>query len=123
MQKCSDCCEFHLSMGFYLLTCMYIDEAFEKTFTMSLDLFGISDGRVLKLFELPTRRSRRLNCPNSGDCEPITLLHLGFVDFPKYFVAISFDGLQSVHQRYHINNIHFYVSLERIHLFISRYIT
>jgi len=76
---------------------------------MKLDLYGSAKGGIVKLFEAPTEKERKLTCPGHGMCEPITLFHLGFIDFSKYFIVIKLYGLESTHERYHISDIHFFV--------------
>lgn len=76
-----------------------------------LDLYGVTKDGVGKVFEATTKKERRLVCGGIGRCEPINLFHLGFIDFNKYFMVIKFFGLESTHDRYHIKDIHFFVSI------------
>lgn len=86
----------------------FLDDSFEKTFSISMDLYGISSGSVVKIYNTLNKQSRHLKC--HGDCEPFTVLHLGFIDFAKYFIVVRFSDLKGVHERYHIKDVHFYVS-------------
>lgn len=87
-----------------------LDEAFEKTFEIFIDLFGIENGKVVKILNHSTRRFRRLECRGGGACEPFTVLHLTFIDFAKYFIVVRFSDLENINQRYHIKNVRFHVS-------------
>lgn len=87
---------------------IFLDDSFEKTFSISMDLYGISSGSVVKIYNTLNKQSRHLKC--HGDCEPFTVLHLGFIDFAKYFIVVRFSDLKGVHERYHIKDVHFYVS-------------
>lgn len=98
---------------FKIFYAFYLDDSFEKTFAISLDLYGISTGTVVKILNTSNKRSRHLKC--QGECEPFTVLHLGFIDFAKYFIVVRFSDLKGVHERYHIKDVHFYVR----YLFIS----
>jgi len=89
-----------------------IDEKFEKNFAITLDLYGISDGKVSKIMSHATTRLRHLVCSGGNLCEPFTIMHLGFIDFAKYFIVVKFSQLESIHERYHIENIHFHVCKE-----------
>jgi len=40
-------------------------------------------------------RDRTLSCPGKGWCEPIVVLHLGFLKYSKFHVEVQFDGLQN----------------------------
>ncbi|XP_021943520.1 transmembrane protein 181 [Folsomia candida] len=84
------------------------DEAFEKTFEIFIDLFGIENGKVVKILNHSTRRFRRLECRGGGACEPFTVLHLTFIDFAKYFIVVRFSDLENINQRYHIKNVRFH---------------
>jgi hypothetical protein len=88
----------------------YIDESFEKNFEVFVDLYGIDQGKVVKILNHSAKRSRRLDCHRKGECEPFTVLHLGFIDFAKYFVVVRFADLESIHETYHIQDVLFYVS-------------
>lgn len=92
-----------------LLVTLHSDESFEKTFEVTVDLYGIDDGKVVKILNHSTRRSRRLNCHGGGQCDPFTVLHLAFIDFAKYFIVVRLTDLDSIHLRYHIKDIHFHV--------------
>lgn len=85
------------------------DEAFEKSFEVTVDLYGVDGGKVVKILNHSTRRSRRLECHGGGSCDTFTILHLSFIDYAKYFVVVRFSDLETVHKRYQIKDVHFYV--------------
>lgn len=55
-------------------------------------------------------RTRHLKCSRST-CEEFTVLHLGFLDYAHYVITVKFFDLGHFHQRYHINELKFYVRL------------
>ncbi len=44
------------------------------------------------------------------NCSELLILHMGNFDFAHYFLTVKFYGLESIHSRYTIKDIHFYVS-------------
>lgn len=60
-------------------------------------------------------RTRHIRCQQSI-CEEFPILHLGFLEFTHYILTIQLYGLESFHERYHIKDIIFYVSLKRAHI-------
>jgi len=100
----------------HFLHAFIIDDSFEKTFAISLDLYGIATGQVVKILNTSNKRSRHLKC--QGECEPFTVLHLGFIDFAKYFIVVRFSDLKGVHERYHIKDVEFYVRISFLHFSI-----
>ncbi|ODM90187.1 Transmembrane protein [Orchesella cincta] len=108
--ECHFICRLNLSKivscSIFLTLFLMRRRLFEKTFGISLDLYGISTGTVVKILNTSNKRSRHLKC--KGECEPFTVLHLGFIDFAKYFIVVRFSDLKGVHERYHIKDVDFY---------------
>ncbi|KAG8258701.1 hypothetical protein J6590_025867 [Homalodisca vitripennis] len=90
------------------------DEVYEKPFQVSISIEGISPGHK----KIPVMRSdryhnrtRHLRCAKQT-CEPVTVLHLGYLYFSRYLFTVHLYGLQSFHKLYHIREINFFMSGE-----------
>lgn len=54
-------------------------------------------------------RTRDLACERQN-CSEILILHMGYFDYPHYALTIRFYGLESIHNRYTIKDVNFFVS-------------
>lgn len=55
-------------------------------------------------------RTRDLQCERQN-CSEILILHMGYFDYSHYALTIRFYGLESIHNRYVIRDVIFFVSL------------
>lgn len=81
-------------------------------FHAALTIQGVTDEGhgtpVSILDENQTRnRSRRMLC-SEQECSEFTVLHLGFLDFSHYIIAIRFYELETIEQKYPIKDVTFY---------------
>lgn len=86
------------------------DEVIDKAFQVSVEIDGITQQHkpVSVLRHMAKNRTRHLKCSKST-CEEFTVLHLGFLDYAHYVITVKFFDLVHFHQRYHINELKFYV--------------
>ena len=54
-------------------------------------------------------RTRDLQCERQN-CSEILILHMGYFDYAHYALTIRFYGLESIHNRYTIKDVNFFVS-------------
>lgn len=92
------------------------DETFDKSFQVSVEIDGITDEHK-PISILPRHkaknRTRHLKCMRSL-CEEFTVLHLGFLNYAHYVIAVRFFDLNFFNERYHIKNLKFVVSCSLI---------
>ncbi|KAH6927938.1 hypothetical protein HPB50_009981 [Hyalomma asiaticum] len=109
------------------------DETFRKAFHLEVNIQGItSKGHVVNVYGTarPHIRVRQLVCSKkasmtppgivaficSGDttaanrrvCEAFTVLHLGFLDYSRYLLTVTFYGLETIDEKYHIDDVTFH---------------
>lgn len=87
------------------------DEVIDKPFQVCVEIDGITESHK-PVSVLPTHmaknRTRHVKCSRST-CEEFTVLHLGFLDYAHYVITVKFFDLGHFHQRYHINDLKFFV--------------
>lgn len=58
-------------------------------------------------------RTRDLRCTRQN-CSEILILHMSYFNYAHYALAIRFYGLESIHSRYTIKDINFYVNYKML---------
>ena len=58
-------------------------------------------------------RTRDLKCERQN-CTEILVLHMGYFNYAHYALTIRFYGLESIHSRYSIKDVNFYVKIALI---------
>lgn len=88
-------------------------ETFHKDFTVALKIKGIVDEKGSKSLTILSEdiklgggRTHHLYC-SVRRCDPIQTFHLEFLEFQSYEFYVTFDGLESVHEKYIIGDIRF----------------
>ncbi|XP_064473067.1 transmembrane protein 181-like [Ornithodoros turicata] len=86
------------------------DETFRKSFHLGVRIQGITLKRqTIDIFGLaePHIRTRELVCTGKK-CDTFTVLHLGFLDYTRYLVTVTFYGLENIDEKYHIQDVTFF---------------
>ncbi|CAN8018046.1 unnamed protein product [Ixodes persulcatus] len=86
------------------------DETFRKSFHVRIKIQGITTkGQVVDISGTtePHIRTRELVCSGKV-CEGFTVLHLGFLDYSRYLLTATFYGLETIDEKYHIEDVTFY---------------
>lgn len=89
------------------------DEIIDKPFQVSVEIDGVTEEHK-PMSVLPKHmaknRTRHIKCTRSK-CDEFTILHLGFLNYAHYVITVRFFDLTHFHQRYHINDVIFFVSI------------
>uniref|UniRef100_A0A6M2CPK5 Putative transmembrane protein n=1 Tax=Rhipicephalus microplus TaxID=6941 RepID=A0A6M2CPK5_RHIMP len=86
------------------------DETFRKAFHLEVNIQGItSKGHVVNIYgtSRPHIRVRQLICSKKV-CDAFTVLHLGFLDYSRYLLTVTFYGLETIDEKYHIDDVTFH---------------
>nr|XP_018667761.1 transmembrane protein 181-like isoform X2 [Ciona intestinalis] len=78
---------------------------FGQPFQLSVTMFAIGEDGAGSAGLSVHVRERTLLCHGQGWCEPIVVLHLGYLEYTKFRVSVSFDGLQNI--SYPVNDVQF----------------
>nr|CAG4643825.1 EOG090X03I5 [Lepidurus arcticus] len=83
------------------------DETFDKPFQVSISMQGFSDESA-EIYppQLLENRTRHLFCEKDG-CNDLVLLHMGYIAASHEVFSINFSGLQTIHERYTIQDVVF----------------
>nr|CAG4651694.1 EOG090X03I5 [Triops cancriformis] len=85
------------------------DETFDKPFQVSISMQGSNgDPEELARPNHLENRTRHLFCEKDG-CNNLILLQMGYVAYSHYVFSISFSGLQTIHERYTIEDVIFHI--------------
>ncbi|RMX54568.1 hypothetical protein pdam_00004582 [Pocillopora damicornis] len=86
--------------------------SFSDSFHLSVKIYGrAKDSSYHLIAETPFNRTRQLQCQKlifivygpvhtavntfeDGECNPLVILHLGYLDYPSYVATVNFHGLQ-----------------------------
>lgn len=67
--------------------------SFSDSFHLSVKIYGrAKDSSYHLIAETPFNRTRQLQCQK--ECNPLVILHLGYLDYPSYVATVNFHGLQ-----------------------------
>ncbi|BES92769.1 Wnt-Hypothetical protein factor required for Wnt secretion [Nesidiocoris tenuis] len=88
------------------------DDSVDRPFhtTVAIDAHDESHSKVLTLIHADRvhNRSHHLHCEEQK-CNPMTILHLGYLDYPHYVFNLRFYGLESFHHHYKIREVTFHL--------------
>ena len=84
-------------------------ESFTKRCTVNLRVEGMTGKKERAVIGgMAHNRSRTINC-DASSCASFIVMHLGVLEYPRYLINISFDGLESVDRHFNIVDIVFTV--------------
>lgn len=91
------------------------NEKFDQTFQINVALEGVTkDHKPVTLISNSDihNRTRHLICERNY-CDEFTIVHLGFLEYAHYIITVRFYDLDGFHQRYHIKDLKFFVSVSK----------
>lgn len=99
------------------------NEKFDKAFQINVALEGVTkDHKPVTLISNSDihNRTRHLICERNY-CDEFTIMHLGFLEYAHYIITVRFYDLNGFHQRYHIKDLKFFVSVSENRLIYYYY--
>uniref|UniRef100_A0A3B3V017 Transmembrane protein 181 n=1 Tax=Poecilia latipinna TaxID=48699 RepID=A0A3B3V017_9TELE len=75
-----------------ILICVELKD-FKQNFEINVDLKGTMQDASVTHIKSVQQKSRMLHC---GKCDEIIVLHLGYLNYTRYRVAVSFQGLENI---------------------------
>ncbi|XP_032441773.1 transmembrane protein 181 isoform X1 [Xiphophorus hellerii] len=68
---------------------------FKQNFEINVDLKGVMQDASVRHIKSVLQKSRMLHC-GAQKCDEIIVLHLGYLSYTRYQVAVSFQGLENI---------------------------
>ncbi|XP_014262510.1 transmembrane protein 181 isoform X1 [Cimex lectularius] len=86
------------------------DDILDRAFHVSVAISALtSDHKEVRILRADQahNRTHHLRC-DSQICNPVTILHLGFLDYTHYILDVNFNGLENFHKHYTVKQVTFF---------------